>query len=432
MRLALAMEELLAPIEADAPAGSDLRYTSCYEEIMEARRSDDAVALGDWCHSAKAPDWVRVIDLCLGTLNEKSKDLQIAAWLTEALAVAHGFAGLHFGLRVLAGLTDRFWDDVYPLAEEGDLEYRAAPLEFLDAAVSRRARGVPLTDGKTAPWCCWLSWQQSREAGYEAETRDRYGEVDEEKKRRRDERLADGAPAPEEVDAAVARCDAAFSRDLLSDVERCREAFEVLQLVVGKRFGPAAPPLALLEGALSDCTSLVRRLYGGVAARPDPEPDRGELVVKPAPPVAAAAQQAPKAVVAPDPGEASPQAALAAQARALFEEGNLQHALALLVAAGNGAESVRDKSRIRLLTVELCLEAGRADLARPIVEELHGVIEELKLERWESPAWIAEVLAAYHRCLLAGEPDGDDVGLSRTLLRRICSLDVTKAMPYRP
>jgi len=75
--------------------------------------------------------------------------------------------------------------------------------------------------------------------------------------------------------------------------------------------------------------------------------------------------------------------------------------------------------------------AQRPDLARPIVEELHALIEELHLDRWESPVWVAEVLDAYYRCLTSGEPSDDDLGKARMLFQRLCTTDVTKAITYR-
>jgi type VI secretion system protein ImpA len=106
-------------------------------------------------------------------------------------------------------------------------------------------------------------------------------------------------------------------------------------------------------------------------------------------------------------------------------------ALNALLTASAGAPSVREKNRFRLLMAKLCLRAERPDLARPIVEELNMLIEELNLERWESPQWIAEVLDALYKCLTAGEPSSEDLGRSEQLFQKLCTLDVTKAMIYK-
>ncbi len=80
---------------------------------------------------------------------------------------------------------------------------------------------------------------------------------------------------------------------------------------------------------------------------------------------------------------------------------------------------------------KLCLEAGRPDLARPIIEELNALIEELHLERWESPLWIAEILDTLYQCLIRGKPSDEDVQKGQALFQRLCRMDVTKAMGHK-
>ncbi len=78
----------------------------------------------------------------------------------------------------------------------------------------------------------------------------------------------------------------------------------------------------------------------------------------------------------------------------------------------------------------LCLKADRPDLAKPILEELHALIEELNLERWESPNWIADVLEALYKCMTVGDAN-QDPSRAEELFRKMCTLDVTKAMLYK-
>jgi len=416
----IAVDQLLSPISETAPAGSDLRYTTFYEEIMEARRSDDAVALGDWRHDVKSSDWEKVSKLCVAALSEKSKDLQISAWLSEALTVVDGFEGLDAGLRLIAGLIDRFWDCIYPLSDDGDPEYRTAPFEFLNEKVALRVRQIPVTDKSVTPGYSWLKWRESRVVGSDADTRNGFGDVDEDKKSWREERIAENAVTAEEFDAAVAGSAGAFSRTLLDSLNRCQESLQLLADVVQEKFGPSAPSLAELAEVIGGCSVLVRRIYAE-----QPVPEQAEIAP------AALPQLGSLAAAPPAQAPAEPGCSAWGDAVALLEAGQLQDALGMLLDTSNGSGSVRDRNRVRLLMAKLCLKAGRSDLARPIVEELHEVIERLQLERWESPVWIAEVLEAYYQCLQAGDLPDDDQSLSRALFRRICSLDVTKAMPYR-
>jgi hypothetical protein len=106
----------------------------------------------------------------------------------------------------------------------------------------------------------------------------------------------------------------------------------------------------------------------------------------------------------------------------------LKKALEQMMGAAYTATSLRQKNRYRLLMAKLCLKGDRPDLARPLIEELNSLIEELNLARWESPIWIADVLDTLYQCLMAGEPDSDDTYRAQDLLKRICTLDVTKAL----
>src|ERR1700723_3430894 len=97
----LASEELLDPITAEQPAGVDLRWTSEWDRIKEARRADDGLDSGKWAKKdQKTSDWPRVRDLVTTALRERSKDLQLALWLTESEIKLRGFEGLRDGLRI--------------------------------------------------------------------------------------------------------------------------------------------------------------------------------------------------------------------------------------------------------------------------------------------------------------------------------------------
>ncbi len=119
------------------------------------------------------------------------------------------------------------------------------------------------------------------------------------------------------------------------------------------------------------------------------------------------------------------------EALKLLESSGMKNALEKLLTASNSASSVRDMNRYRLLIAKLCLRAERPDLARPIAEGLYALIEELHLERWESPRWIAEVLDALFECLMKGEGSDEDMSRAKVLFERLCTTDVTKAITYK-
>jgi type VI secretion system protein ImpA len=136
---------LWASLPGPRPAGQDVRYAGDYDAIIEARRHDNAaLPLGVWQRELKRADWLTVERLCINTLTARSKDLQVASWLTEAWINLRGFSGLEDGLTLLRQLCDRFWPDLNPAIEDGDLSARLAPLEWLNEKVPDLLRSLPI------------------------------------------------------------------------------------------------------------------------------------------------------------------------------------------------------------------------------------------------------------------------------------------------
>src|SRR5688500_7841356 len=108
------LDLIFQPISEEAPSGQDLKYSGVYDEMREARRADEKLAQGEWQTELKVADFPKVLNIGVDALTTKTKDLQIAAWLTEALVSVHGFAGLRDGLKIMAGIQERFWETLYP------------------------------------------------------------------------------------------------------------------------------------------------------------------------------------------------------------------------------------------------------------------------------------------------------------------------------
>lgn len=448
MKQPLDLEKLTSPIPGDSPAGEDLRYTPIYEEIKEARRADDPLDRGDWQREIKQADWPKVIALAADVLAQKSKDLQVAAWLTEALVTTDGWEGAAFGLRLLSALLTDYWDQLYPEIEDGDLEFRTGPIEFLNERLGVSLREIPVTDPKTTQGYPWLKWQESRTVGYEADTRNRYGDTDEEKRRTREERISEGKLSAEEFDGAVAGSPASFYVALAKDVSSTWEAFEKLDAVLDEKFGKDAPRLAEMKEAIEECQRLVTKYLKdkraadptvGVEQTPTiPDPSGAAEEAVPVPPAAASQAAAPPPQIgysmlplrALNSSDGSEEWLWSEALQTMSREG-MKTALGQLLSAACSAPSVRERNRLRLHMAKLCLKADRPDLARPIAEELHGIIEELHLDRWESAVWIADVLDVLYQCLTRGEPSDDDLNRARTLFQRLCTTDVTKAASYK-
>src|SRR6478672_2714830 len=130
----LPTDELLLPIPGDDPAGESMPYT-LRAELEEARKeiNPEDFDATDPLRPAepKRADWVAISRKTQKALKETSKHLELASRLTEALTKMHGYAGLADGLALLRRLLTECWDRVYPTIEDGDLEVRAGPFNWL-------------------------------------------------------------------------------------------------------------------------------------------------------------------------------------------------------------------------------------------------------------------------------------------------------------
>ena len=264
------LDALLAPISEASPSGVDLSYAPEYDDLREARRGEDDANQGDWKRKAKVADWPRVITLAGDALTRKTKDLQIAAWLAEALARRRGFAGLRDGFALLRGLQDAFWETYYPLAEDGDLELRYGPFLFLNRGFPLLIRSLPLTDDPDKLRYSYLRWRESRAA------RRPSGDDD-----------GNAAEAPltaEAFDEAVAKTKRAFYERLATDVRDARAAFLDFDRATDDHFGREAPGLTEVGLALEEVEPLVERLLDAKREQepsPDDEPAESEPEAEP-------------------------------------------------------------------------------------------------------------------------------------------------------
>jgi len=256
------LEALLAPVPGENPAGRDLRYDPRYDQVKEARREDLELPPGGLATERKVADWPQVVKLAEQLLSAETKDLQLAAWLTEALLKRDGLSGLTTGLESLRGLLDRYWEGCYPSWDEDDPELRAGPLEWVGAKLDVPVRQTAVAPGGVSV----LDFQASRAIPSESEA-----EANRDKRTAREEALADGKRSPEDVDGAIAGAGKAFYKALIADTDAASAATVALEKASDERFGRDAPSFSKLRTALDD----IRRIASPILAQKlidDPDP----------------------------------------------------------------------------------------------------------------------------------------------------------------
>jgi type VI secretion system protein ImpA len=134
------LSALLEPIPGDAPQGVDIRedfssqspYNRLRDARSDARDAEKMIDNGDPNAADPAPIWRIVREVGLKTIKEMTKDLEVAAWVTEACVRSDGLAGLAAGAALIKGLADRYWDGLYPLPDDYGVETRIAPVTGLN------------------------------------------------------------------------------------------------------------------------------------------------------------------------------------------------------------------------------------------------------------------------------------------------------------
>lgn len=111
------LEELLSPIEGDAPAGPEARSSNEFSAIERAFLDADQPALMTPAgveEDQGGEEFEEVVELATEFLQSRSKDLKVAVLLTVSLLRAEGFSGMATGLELIKGLLERYWDGLHP------------------------------------------------------------------------------------------------------------------------------------------------------------------------------------------------------------------------------------------------------------------------------------------------------------------------------
>lgn len=297
-------DDLLLPIAGNSPSGISLRYDPITDKIKEARREDFDAPQGAWKTAVKVADHPQVIKLASEAIAKRSKDLQLAVWLVDSHVKREGFAILPDCFRFLRDLQDQFWDSLYPEISDGDLEVRAAPLEWLGAKLEEPLRMLPITSNGLG----WIKYKESRTVGYETDANS------EEKRKLRNKLIEDGKVAAEVFDQAIGETPKQFLENLQTVLEQSLAELEELNNFCNDRYSDVAPSFLKSRTAVEEVThtlgTFIKAKGGPTPAKlPEVEPPAAPASDASAPAVASAPSPAPSAAPAaptPPPAPASP------------------------------------------------------------------------------------------------------------------------------
>lgn len=253
------IEALLAPIDGDLPCGPDLSFSAEFDQIADMRRADDpSLDQGEWVTTLKVADWPGVARQCTELLTRQTKDLRLAQWLTESLALTQGYEGLLQGLQLCAGLCRTHWQGLHPQAEDGDMDQRVGNMTWLLQRLVSLSTACPLTQGRQGGT---HSLQDMQAAHQWHSLQDRSPQE-----------AARQPPPPltlEQFMRALRETPKDRLRSTLQTVRACERQLLDWQAVVDAQLGVEGPSFAAAKEALAGVVHDVERLAREVGALAD-------------------------------------------------------------------------------------------------------------------------------------------------------------------
>lgn len=257
---------LTQPIAGDDPCGPDLRGTDAFYEMRDARsaaRTKERQADAGDTQADSREDWQVIRAKAPVLIAEQSKDLDLVAWLCEALLRQDGFAGLRDGFRLGRELIEKYWDGIHPRPDEDGIATTVSSFANLNGVGAEGALIQPIRKAWiTSP----LTGEPVQMWAYERAVDSPAAPAAAE----------DGAETTESI-LTKARNGARdsgleFYRTLLADLQGCIDEFDKLTEAFGERCSAAdAPPSSTIRSTLEWAQRLAKGLAddifpGGLAA----------------------------------------------------------------------------------------------------------------------------------------------------------------------
>ncbi|NPV05339.1 MAG: type VI secretion system protein TssA [Syntrophaceae bacterium] len=126
-----------APVSAERPCGSDVRYDPAFEELQaEVDKLSSPSASG-------SVNWEKVVRFASDILAHKSKDLVVAGYLAVGLVYTRQHEGLAIGVKLLTDLVGKYWEELYPPRER--MRGRLRAMEWWAEKTEAAVRQLPQT-----------------------------------------------------------------------------------------------------------------------------------------------------------------------------------------------------------------------------------------------------------------------------------------------
>lgn len=259
MNVPLSIADILLPCSNASACGDDTRLDtsphSPYFTLKDLRHQARSLERKNLMDDDPQPpeQWRKLLQLLPETLQQRSKDLELLAWLIEALCREHGFAGLTAGFTLARAMIEQYWDTLHPQPDQDGMEIRLAALAGLngydnEGTLIQPILSIPLIFSKGTR--AYATWQC--EQGAEVARLD---------KARADKKIQNGAVAP---DALALTAREMTDSDILATHQQLLQAitaFQQLSASIDQRAG-AAIPSSRIDQTLQRCLDTLTYLAG--------------------------------------------------------------------------------------------------------------------------------------------------------------------------
>jgi type VI secretion system protein ImpA len=263
-------EYFLRDISESVPSGHDLRLDASPQSVYfrlrdarsEARAQERIVDNDPTATDTGARHWETIRELAMGALTQDTKDVEIAAWLTESLVRSDGLPGLVVGADLIRGLIERFWNrNLLPQPDEDGVDGRLAAVAGLDGEGGNGALLQPLrklvmferADG--TPVSFW-QFEQSEDVSAMGDPA------------RKNQRLASGVMSFPELEAEARGVGRQMLAAIAQDAARALVAWRALSGALETAAGREAPSTGRVQELLSKLQRVAAR-YADIQSAAD-------------------------------------------------------------------------------------------------------------------------------------------------------------------
>lgn len=256
------LEELTQPISEENPCGEDLRLDASVESIYYKLRDYRNTARKEERQALVDPDnfddiaegWSELAGLAIEALKTKTKDLEVTAWLIEALTRIDNIEGFNRGYELASSLIKQYWDKgLYPQEDEDGVTTRVSPISGLNGydgngSLIMPIKSIPMT--YTSHEDNYVVWQYEQALQIER--------IDDPEKRQK--RLDAGAVTLDDIARSVSVTDASFYQQLSQSLHRAKDVYQDFVAALDEVTEAMPQPTSNIKNALEECQDALNHL----------------------------------------------------------------------------------------------------------------------------------------------------------------------------